>query len=280
MSNNQVLLKDSDGSLHLTSEVSGLTIIFFGKNSRVVIGRGSTFSHASIKLDSNSSVEIEKTSPRGIHHTTINMQGSPNSSLIIGNGISIESSYFGMANESAIDVVIGSDCMFSTNICFRPTDGHAVYDLMTKTLLNATKPIIIGNHVWFGAGVTILKGAVVPNDSIVATSAVVTRKFKEKNIIIAGNPATIVKNRINWDRRFIDKYRGDETNNNGFVRVPFADKEKLELIQYIGYVIYKVISFPFLTKRKKEKLINNPIAFFQDSKQPITRAFGKVFGVI
>jgi len=37
--------------------------------------------------------------------------------------------------------------------------------------------------------------------------SVVTKPFEESNIILAGNPAKIVKRNINWDRRLIDTYK-------------------------------------------------------------------------
>ena len=42
------------------------------------------------------------------------------------------------------------------------SDGHTLFD-EDGTILNANKPICIGNHVWIGYAVTLLKGAVVPS---------------------------------------------------------------------------------------------------------------------
>ena len=98
------------------------------------------------------------------------------------------------------NIVIGDDCMFSSDIILRTGDSHSVVDLQNNRI-NPSKSIEIGNHVWIGNKVTVNKGVFVPNNSIIGTGAVVTKTFENGNIIIAGNPAKIIKSDINWDRR-------------------------------------------------------------------------------
>lgn len=93
--------------------------------------------------------------------------------------------------------------MLSSNIVFRSSDGHVIYDLESKKIINKPKPINIQDHVWIGASVIILKGSTVCKNSIIGTASLVTKSFSEENIIIAGNPAKKVKENINWDRRYI-----------------------------------------------------------------------------
>ena len=42
--------------------------------------------------------------------------------------------------------------------------------------------------------------------SIVGWGSIVTRRFDEPNVILAGIPAKVVKRGINWDRRSLNKY--------------------------------------------------------------------------
>jgi acetyltransferase-like isoleucine patch superfamily enzyme len=58
--------------------------------------------------------------------------------------------------------------------------------------------IVVGRHVWIGSYVKILKGVHVGDNSVIASSAVVTRSFTEKNVLIAGNPAEIIKSAVEW----------------------------------------------------------------------------------
>lgn len=53
--------------------------------------------------------------------------------------------------------------------------------------------IKIGDDVWLGKGVIILKGAKIGNKCVVASGAVVTKGEYPENSVIAGNPAKIVK---------------------------------------------------------------------------------------
>ena len=51
------------------------------------------------------------------------------------------------------------------------------------------KNIIIGNDVWIGGNSVVTAGVSIADGIIVAAGSVVTKSFKEKNIIIGGIPA-------------------------------------------------------------------------------------------
>ena len=54
------------------------------------------------------------------------------------------------------------------------------------------KSVIIKDHVWIGSNSTILPGVTINEGAIVAAGSVVTKNV-EKNTIVAGNPAKIIK---------------------------------------------------------------------------------------
>lgn len=54
------------------------------------------------------------------------------------------------------------------------------------------KPVTIGDNVWIGGRAVILPGVNIGNNVVVAAGAVVTKDVPD-NVVVAGNPAKIVK---------------------------------------------------------------------------------------
>lgn len=81
----------------------------------------------------------------------------------------------------------------------RVGDSHSIMDLDGKRI-NPSEDVVIGDRVWVGNQTTILKGARIPADTVVATGAVVTKKFEEPGTILGGLPAKVIRKDIRWDR--------------------------------------------------------------------------------
>ena len=91
--------------------------------------------------------------------------------------------------------------MLSHDIDIRNTDSHSIIN-MAGERINPSSDIIIGDHVWIGIRSTILKGSVIPSNTIVAAQSMVTSSLNAKeNVIIAGSPARVVKENVNWDSK-------------------------------------------------------------------------------
>jgi acetyltransferase-like isoleucine patch superfamily enzyme len=124
-----------------------------------------------------------------------------NNRIYIGNHTTIGGKTHIACIEGTI-IRIGKDCMFSKDIVFRTGDSHSIIDENGKRT-NPSQDIIIGNHVWVGNNVIVTKGSIVGDNSIIGTGSIVTNVFKNANLIIAGSPAKIVKENINWLRERI-----------------------------------------------------------------------------
>ena len=91
-------------------------------------------------------------------------------------------------------IEIGNNCLIGSSIIM-DTDFHTFEDPDHVLYGNPkSKPINIGNNVWLCGQSVILKGCQIGNKSVVGFRAVVTKSFPE-NIVIAGNPAKVVKSK-------------------------------------------------------------------------------------
>ena len=69
--------------------------------------------------------------------------------------------------------------------------------MMDGTDKSNAEPITIGDQVWIGANVIVLKGVEIGAHSIVAAGSVVTRSFPPGSLI-GGNPARLIRSGVNW----------------------------------------------------------------------------------
>lgn len=97
------------------------------------------------------------------------------------------------------NIEIGKDVLFSWDILVMDTDAHPIRNTENE-IINPNGSIIIGDNCWIGSRVVILKNTKIGNNSIVATSSILNKKFEKENIIIAGQPAKVVKENIVWKR--------------------------------------------------------------------------------
>lgn len=94
-------------------------------------------------------------------------------------------------------IQIGSDGLFAPGVEMRTSDSHSILD-MNGVRQNRAKDISVGNHVWIAAGTVLLKGASVPDDSVVGIHSLVNKPLEEKNCLYVGNPVRRVKSGITW----------------------------------------------------------------------------------
>ncbi|MEL7046318.1 MAG: acyltransferase, partial [Pseudomonadota bacterium] len=88
------------------------------------------------------------------------------------------------------EIVIGDGVMMANGTYITDSDWHTVYDRTRRA--DAVTPVHIGNNVWLGDHATVLKGVTIGENSVVAARTVVTRDVPA-NVIVAGNPARVVR---------------------------------------------------------------------------------------
>ena len=85
---------------------------------------------------------------------------------------------------------IADDVMIGPNVNLI-TAGHPIAPSQRRGAITA-KPIVIERNVWIAAGVTIIGGVTVGENSVVAAGSVVTRDVPA-NTLVGGNPARVIR---------------------------------------------------------------------------------------
>lgn len=111
-----------------------------------------------------------------------------------GYNVEIGDNFFANHNLVILDpakVIIGNNVFVGPNCCFA-TAGHPLDAETRNKGIEFAKPITIGDNVWFGAGVTVLPGVNIGNDSVIAAGSVVTKDVPPFSVA-AGVPAMVKK---------------------------------------------------------------------------------------
>jgi acetyltransferase-like isoleucine patch superfamily enzyme len=91
--------------------------------------------------------------------------------------------------DASEQIEVGENCMIGPFCYITDHDhGHEKGRLIGEQPLRSA-PVRIGNNVWIGAGVIILKGVMIGDDAVIAAGAVVTRDI-DVGMKVAGVPAT------------------------------------------------------------------------------------------
>lgn len=95
-------------------------------------------------------------------------------------------------------ITFGNDNLLAWRNTFLDSDGHSIVDMETQLPTNEKGTIIIGNHVWICPECSLLKGANIPSNSIIATKSVVTKSFETYSHVLIGCNK-VLKSNIDWN---------------------------------------------------------------------------------
>ena len=212
---NKIFLVDKNGNRKVVKKIEGLKIYFIGQNNTVEIGCDPLpkFVNSCLSVGNNGYVVIGSSKhliQKFSAYIVNDQEPYTQAKLVIGKNFSINSGYFTTASCSGLSIQIGDDCMFGTGIYIRPTDGHVIFDIEDNRIINYPKNILVGNHVWLAKNVTVLKGSIIPDNTIVGLGGIYTKSTNKiannGNVILAGNPLSVVRENINWDREDVQGF--------------------------------------------------------------------------
>ncbi len=97
-------------------------------------------------------------------------------------------------------IEFGDEVLIGWNVSIRDNDGGNHCIIKNGIVKENKKKITVGNHVWICACVSLLKGIEIPDNCVVAYNSCVNKQFVKENTLIAGYPAKVIEERIEWKR--------------------------------------------------------------------------------
>lgn len=140
--------------------------------SSIRIGRHSTFNNSN------------HLSMLGVNHPCIISTQAAVAKIRIGNGCG----FSGVAIAAAKQVEIGNNVLCGVNVVINDFDWH------TDRYPSEPRPVVIEDNVWLGANVMVMKGVTIGKSTIIGANSIVTKNIPA-NVIAAGNPCRVLKNR-------------------------------------------------------------------------------------
>ena len=197
---NHFKIKGKDNRIELPlAFLKRCRIKIIGSNNRIAIGDKCLLEGCRFSINgSNNTICLDKL----IYAKDVEFCIEDNANTI---HIGTKTSLCGFAHLACIEgtnISVGENCLFSSDITFRTGDSHSILDKEGKRI-NPSSDIVVGNHVWIGSRVILTKGSEIGPDSVIATGAVVTKRFSQPNVILVGVPAGIIKADINWEHKRI-----------------------------------------------------------------------------
>lgn len=129
-----------------------------------------------------------------------------------GTHIELGENFYSNVNCVILDVAnvkIGDDVMFGPNVGIY-TAGHPVHPETRCSGWEYGQEIVIGNRVWLGAGVSVMPGVTIGDDSVIGAGSVVTKDIPS-GVIAAGNPAKVIRKITEEDKKYYYKKLPFET---------------------------------------------------------------------
>lgn len=103
------------------------------------------------------------------------------------------------------DIFVGDYTMFGPNVTVA-TAGHPILPELREMIYQYNVPVHIGRNCWLGAGVIVLPGVTIGDNTVVGAGSVVTKDLPP-NVVAVGNPCRVLRQINEHDREFYFKDR-------------------------------------------------------------------------
>ena len=127
----------------------------------------------------------------------------------LGNNV-----YFNF-NATMVDdthIFIGDCTMLGPNVVIA-TAGHPILPELREKALQYNMPVHIGKNCWLGAGVIVLPGVTIGDNTVIGAGSVVTKDIPA-NVVAVGNPCRVIKKITDEDKRKF--YKNEEIDDEAW----------------------------------------------------------------
>lgn len=102
-----------------------------------------------------------------------------------------------------VDIYIGNDCLFGPNAVIA-TAGHPIDPELRARVTQYNAEVHIGNNVWLGAGVIVMPGVTIGDNSVIGAGSIVTKDIPS-NVVAFGNPCKVFREIGERDKKYYFK---------------------------------------------------------------------------
>lgn len=102
-------------------------------------------------------------------------------------------------------IYVGDYTMFGPNVVLA-TAGHPILPELRPLAYQYNMPIHIGKNCWLGAGVIVLPGVTIGDNTVIGAGSVVTKDIPA-NVVAVGNPCKVLREINEHDKEFYFKDR-------------------------------------------------------------------------
>jgi len=168
-------------SLYLDNVVLGTNCSFHAP-VRVVEGRGK------LSIGKNNGFGYY-CSPKFGDGALVIQPRKPDAEIVIGNNNWLNNNVSIIANEK---IVIGDECRIGNNVVIVDCDFHEIEPAFRGRSHGITSTVSIGNNVWLGSNVMVLKGVTIGDNSVIGAMSLVSKSIPPNSLAV-GNPARVLR---------------------------------------------------------------------------------------
>jgi len=102
-------------------------------------------------------------------------------------------------------IYVGDNTMFGPNVTIA-TAGHPILPELRLKGYQFNLPVRIGKNCWLGAGVIVVPGVTIGDNTVIGAGSIVTKDIPP-NVVAVGNPCRVIREINEYDKEYYYKGR-------------------------------------------------------------------------